>query len=342
MSRLDVELDTPADRNAAPGARALGVAGRVACDPGGERPPRFPARRGALALERQLIRHRQRSAQGLSRPPLQHVARLVLHVLGDRREGRTLHLPQLDPQQLEEVTIGVGGGRAPSLVRAHQAFGHVEADGALARQGARGGVDRGDRRGVQDRPRQLRKVAEIPGREVAVFPQDVHRFVVWGPRHASAPPRPRSSASRNTAVSQSVTWCKLNGLRITVQWCRSSQLRTSSASASPVMIAMRPSSAGQRWMIARYSASPDMVGRWMSRSRASGCAVLSSWYAVSALPAEITRWPARVSERSSTRRSGASSSTTRIVYGGPLMRPRPARRRASGTAAPRGPARPPG
>src|SRR5207249_9435015 len=157
------------------------------------------------------------------------------------------------------------------------------------------------------------QVPEVPRRQVAVLPQDVERFRLGGARHAPAFPRSRSGRRRSTSPSQSATSRRVKGLRISVQGWRSSQVRTSSASASPVMIAIRPSSEGQRWTMARYSASPDMVGSWMSSSTASAGSEASRSYAVSALAAPITRKPNWPSERSSTRRSDGSSSTTRSV-----------------------------
>src|SRR6267378_225886 len=251
MGRLDVQLHAPAHRDPVPRARALGVARRVPRQPRRQRPSRLAAWRRALALERQPVRHRQRRAQDLCRAPLQHVTRLVVHLLDDGGQRRALHLPQLDPQQLEEVTVGVGRRRAAPLGRAHEALGHVEPDGALARLRPRGGVDRGDGGRVEHGSDERGQVAQVPRREVAILPQGVQRLAVRRSRHASAPPRARSSPIRNTPVSQSVTWRRLNGFRSTTHWCRSSQVRTSSASASPVMIAMRPSSAGQRCTIAR-------------------------------------------------------------------------------------------
>src|SRR5438034_1891276 len=96
MGRLDVQLYPPADGDAVPGARALGVARGVPGQPRRQRPSRFPARRSALALERQPVGHRQRGAQGLRGAALQHVTGLVLHLFDDRRQRRPLHLPQLE------------------------------------------------------------------------------------------------------------------------------------------------------------------------------------------------------------------------------------------------------
>src|SRR6266550_3990301 len=60
--------------------------------------------------ERQPVGHRQRGAQGLRGAALQHVTGLVLHLFDDRRQRRPFHLPQLDPQELEEMPVGICGG----------------------------------------------------------------------------------------------------------------------------------------------------------------------------------------------------------------------------------------
>src|SRR5216110_1245260 len=251
MGRLDVQLYPPADGDAVPGARALGVPRGVPGQPRRQRPSRFPARRRALGLERQPVGHRQGGAQGLRGAALQHVPSLVLHLLDDRGQRRPFHLPQLDPQELEEMAVRIRGGGPASFGRAHQALGDVEPDRALARLRACGRVDRCDRGRIEHGSYERREIAQVPRGEVAILPQVVQRLRVRRSRHASAPPRARSSLIWNTAVSQSVTSRRLNGFRITMHWCRSSQVRTSSASASPVMIAMRPSYTGQRCTIAR-------------------------------------------------------------------------------------------
>src|SRR5213593_3544003 len=332
VSRLDMQLHAPAHGDAVPGARALGVPRGVPRQPRRQRPARLAARRRALALERQPVRHGQGGTQRLGRAAFQHVTGLVVHLLDDRRQRRPLHLPQFDPQELQEMSVGIRSGGAATFGWAHETLGDVEPDRALTRLRPCGGVDRGDRGRIEHGSHERGEIPEVPRGEVAVLPQVLQGLGVRRSGHAPAPPRARSSSIRNTPVSQSVSSRRLNGFRITTHWCRSSQVRTSSASAFPVMIAMRPSNAGQRCTMARYRASPDIVGRWMSSSRASGCTVASRSYAVSALPAPITRRPWRASERSSTRRNGASSSTTRMVRGAVLMRRTPAPDGASESA----------
>src|SRR2546426_3716111 len=61
--------------------RSLGVAGQ----PRRERPPRLAARRRAAAAQGEPVRRRQRRAQDLRRPALQHVTGLVLQ---DRKSTR--------------------------------------------------------------------------------------------------------------------------------------------------------------------------------------------------------------------------------------------------------------
>src|SRR5437016_377059 len=251
VSRLDMQLDAPAHGDAVPGARALGVPCGVPRQPRRQRPARLAARRRALALERQPVRYGQGGAQRLGRAAFQHVTGLVVHLLDDRGQRRPLHLPQLDPQELEEMAVGIRGGGPASFGRAHQALGDVEPDRALARLRPCGRVDRCDRGRIEHGSYERREIAQVPRGEVAILPQVLQRLRVRRACHAPAPPRALSSPIRNTAVSQSVTSRRLNGFRITMHWCRSSQVRTSSASASPVMIAMRPSYTGQRCTMAR-------------------------------------------------------------------------------------------
>src|SRR5205823_2508282 len=78
-------------------------------DPRREGATRLAARRRASAAHLQPVRDEERGPQRLGGTTLQHVARLVLHLLRDRSEGGALHLPQLDPEQLEEVPVGVRG-----------------------------------------------------------------------------------------------------------------------------------------------------------------------------------------------------------------------------------------
>src|SRR5213080_4172446 len=134
MGRLDVQLYPPADGDAVPGARALGVA------------------RGAA---------------------LQHVPGLILHLFDDRRQRRPLHLPQLDPQKLEEMPVGICGRGTASFGRAHQPLGDVEPDRALAGLRPCGRIDRSDRGGIEDGPHERGEIAQVPRGEVAILPQRV-------------------------------------------------------------------------------------------------------------------------------------------------------------------------
>src|SRR3989454_1059733 len=66
MGRLDVQLYPPADGDAVPGARALGVPRGIPGHPRRQRPSRFPARRRALALEGQGTPPRGKSGRALT------------------------------------------------------------------------------------------------------------------------------------------------------------------------------------------------------------------------------------------------------------------------------------
>src|SRR5205823_13374768 len=257
MIGIDVQLYTARDGDPSPGRRGTGFLDGIPCEPGGQCPSGTAAWHAFGTLQGQPVRRWQRGAQHLSAATFQDVAGLILHVLGDRRERRAFHLPQFDRQQLQEMPIRICRGGPAAFGWADQAARHVESDGALARRRAGGGIDRCHGGRVEHGADYDGEIAEIPGRKVAVFSEDMQRIGVRHYRHASMAPLARSRCS--TCDTQSATCCRLNGLRMTMQrWC-SSQVRTSSASASPVMMAMCPSSAGQRWMMARYSAKPDIV-----------------------------------------------------------------------------------
>ena len=147
------------------------------------------------AAEREPVGRGERGAEHLRRAPLQHVSRLVAHFLCDGGKRGALHLAQLDRQQLEKVTVGVRGGGAPSLRRAHQPLRDVETDRPLARRRPRRGVDGGDARSVEDSADQDREVAEVPGREMPVFAEDVERFVLGRAGHALSRCRAARGAS---------------------------------------------------------------------------------------------------------------------------------------------------
>src|SRR6266705_3114590 len=190
VSRLDMQLHAPAHGDAVPGARALGVPRGVPRQPRRQRPARLAARRRALALERQ---------------PVRHVTGLVVHLLDDRRQRRPLHLPQLDPQELQEMSVGIRGGGAAAVGRADETLGDVESDRALTRLRPCGGVDRGDRGCIEHGSHERGEIPEVPRGEVAVLPQVLQRLGVRRLGHAPAPPRARSSSIQNTPVSQSVS-----------------------------------------------------------------------------------------------------------------------------------------
>ena len=150
-----------------------GLAFHVAGQPGIDGAPGSPTRQPVAAPQRQPVGRWEHGAQRLRGAPLQHVPGLVVHVPGDGRQGRPFHLPQLDAQQLQEVPVGVGRRRAAALRRGHEPLGDVEPDGALAGRGARGGVDRRDRRRLQDGPHDHGQVVEVPWGEVTVLAQGV-------------------------------------------------------------------------------------------------------------------------------------------------------------------------
>src|SRR5260370_716601 len=129
------------------------------------------------------------------------------------RDGRPRRRrAQLPPGERGEGRVAVRGRRAPTLGWAPETLGHVEADGALARLRTRRGVDRGDGRGVEHRPHQPGEIAEVPGREVAILPQDVQWLVLRHAGHAWAPPRSRSKASRKTPAGQPAPSWRVHGL----------------------------------------------------------------------------------------------------------------------------------
>src|SRR5438105_4489327 len=259
MIGIDVQLYASRDGDASPCRRHTSFLDGIPGEPCGQGPSGTAAWHAFGTLQGQPVRRWQRGTQHLSAATFQDVSGLILHVLGDRRESRAFHLPQFDGEQLEKMAIRIRRGGPSTFGRAHEAARHVEPNGALARRRTGGGVDRRHGGRVQHGADNDGEIAEIPGRKVAVFSEDVERIGVRHYRHASMAPLARSRC--RTSDTQSATCCRLNGLRMTMQrWC-SSQARTSSASASPVMMAMCPSSAGQRWMMARYSAKPDIVGK---------------------------------------------------------------------------------
>src|SRR5436309_9537436 len=85
------------------------------------------------------------------------------------------------------------------------------------------------------------------------------------------------------------------------------------------MKAMRRSSCGHRCTIARYKASPDIVGSRTSSSTASTGREARMAYAASGSAAVRTRYPSGAKTLSSAPRSVASSSTISTVRGVPSM-----------------------
>ena len=113
------------------------------------------------------------------------------------------------------MPIRIGRGGPAAFGRADQAARHVEADGALARRRAGGGIDRCHGGRVEHGADYDGEIAEIPGRKVAVFSEDMQRIGMRHYRHASMAPLARSRCS--TSDTQSATCCRLNGLRMTMQ-----------------------------------------------------------------------------------------------------------------------------
>src|SRR5947208_4537347 len=105
--------------------------------------------------------------------PYTTLFRSVVHLLDDRRQRRSLHLAQLDPQELEEMAVGIRSGGTASFGRAHQTLGDVEPDRALARLRPCGRVDRCDRGRIEHGSHERGEIAQVPRGEVAILPQVV-------------------------------------------------------------------------------------------------------------------------------------------------------------------------
>src|SRR5881409_3485254 len=196
MCRLDVQLEPATYWDTAPRARHVRLALGVARHPRSEHPAGFAARRLALRTQRQTVRHRQRRPEGLRRPALQHVARLILHVLGDRGERGPIHLAQLDPQQLQEVAIGVRSRRPAPFGRAHQALGHIKADRPFTGLGLGRRIDRRDRRRVEDGAHQCREIAQVPRRDLAALVGAILDASAITPINAAAKAQPSERTIR--------------------------------------------------------------------------------------------------------------------------------------------------
>src|SRR5919201_3965425 len=71
---------------------------------------------------------------------LERVAGELLQLHLDLLERLPLALANLDEEDLQQVAVVVRGRRAGAVRAVEEAAGHVEADGARTRLGARGGV----------------------------------------------------------------------------------------------------------------------------------------------------------------------------------------------------------
>ena len=121
--------------------------------------------------QRQAVGARERGAEHAGHPPLDQIARELGELAGHGLERGAFHLAELDGEHLQQVPVGVDGRGAPAVGRAHQPARHVEPDRALARPGARGGVDRHHARRVEDAGGQRGQVAQSPGSERPVLAQ---------------------------------------------------------------------------------------------------------------------------------------------------------------------------
>src|SRR2546427_4038036 len=115
MVGIDVQLYASRHRNPPPRRGPHRLLDGIARQPRRQRAAGPAARHAFRPLQRQALGGGERRPQDLGTAPVQDVAGLVVHVLGDGGERVSLHLPQLYRQQFEKMLVGVRRAEAVTL-----------------------------------------------------------------------------------------------------------------------------------------------------------------------------------------------------------------------------------